>query len=157
MYNSRMNPFRLELASSIEIARPVSEVWSVFADISRWTEWCNVCVAADVDDGFNWSTGQGIGLKFRMAGVNVPFNVEITGVELERRVAWASTKFSITAVRAFSFVENSPGTTTVTDHKLFTSPVFPLRLFYPRPLIRKMTESMLTDLKVECERVIASD
>lgn len=147
-----MNPFRLELTSSIEIAAPRTTVWNVFTDIERWTEWCSVCLAASVAPGFDWSPEQRIGLKFRMLGISVPFNVAITEVETENRIAWASTKFTITAVRTFSFVETAPGITTVTDHKLFTSPALPLRLFYPRPLIRRMTESMLADLKTECER-----
>jgi hypothetical protein len=85
-----------------------------------------------------------------MAGVGVPFEVAIDNVDNEHRVAWSSTKFTITAVRTFTF-EEAGSATVVTDHKLFTSPVLPLRLFYPRPIIRHMSERMLVDLKTECE------
>ncbi len=149
-----MNPFRLELESSVQVDAARESVWSVFADISRWTDWCSVCRKADVEPGFNWSHGQRIALRFRMAGVSVPFNVTITESEPGQRVAWASTKFSVTAVRTFTFTEAAPGQTLVTDHKLFTSPVLPVRLFYPRPIIRSMTESMLADLKAEAERAV---
>ncbi len=147
-----MNPFRLELSSSIEIYAPVSEVWRVFKKVGRWTEWCGVCKRADVEPDFDWSAGQRIALKFRMASVSVPFNVAITESNPGNKIAWASTRFSVTAVRTFTFEETGPDRTAVTDHKLFTSPVLPLRLFYPRPIIRGMTESMLADLKAECER-----
>lgn len=149
---SGMNPFRLEMSSSVQIEVPPADVWRVFADISRWTDWCSVCLKADAGEGFDWSVNQRIALRFRMAGVGVPFNVGITASEPGKRIAWASTKFSVTAVRTFTFEEAAPGSTLVTDHKLFTSPVLPLRLFYPRPVIRRMTESMLVDLKTECER-----
>ncbi len=147
-----MNPFRLELSSSIRVSVSAADAWAVFADVSRWTEWCSVCLKADVATDFDWSISQRIGLKFRMAGVGVPFNVEIVDSEPGRRIAWSSTKFTVTAVRTFDFVDNADGTSTVTDHKLFTSPVLPLRLFYPRPIIRRMTESMLADLAAECDR-----
>lgn len=153
-----MNLFRLELTSSVQIDSRRAAVWSVFADLSRWTDWCRVCLKAEVDSSFDWQTGQHIGLKFRMAGARIPFNVAITDAEPGARVAWASTKFSVTAVRTFTFAavhserEKAEEQTLVTDHKLFTSPVLPLRLFYPTPMIRTMTESMLADLKAECER-----
>lgn len=168
-----MSLFRLEISSAVRIDAHREHVWDVFSDISRWTEWCGVCLRADLaeppdntvadaagtEKSFGWRTGQRIRLKFRMAGIGVPFNVTVTepGTDADagRRVAWASTKFTVTAVRTFTFTDDpeagTPGT-TVTDHKLFTSPVLPLRLFYPRPIIRRMTEQMLTDLKAECER-----
>ncbi len=151
-----MNPFRLELTSSVCIAAPPEAVWKIFADISRWTEWCGVCLAAEVETDFDWQRGQRIRLKFRIAGRGVPFNVAITESEPSRRIAWASTKLTVTAVRTFSFAEETPDSTVVTDHKLFTSPVLPVRLFYPRPVIRRMTESMLVDLKSECERAVGA-
>jgi hypothetical protein len=88
-----------------------------------------------------------------MARVAVPFHVHLDEVSAHQRVAWSSTKFTVTAVRTFTFEESSPGEVTVTDHKLFTSPVLPLRTFYPRPIIRRQTESMLASLKAECERL----
>jgi hypothetical protein len=148
-----MNLFRLEMASATRIHAPLATVWNVFTDIRRWKSWCKVCDRADVDDSFDWKVGQEIWLKFRMAGVPVPFHVHLDEVKTQLRVAWLSTKFTVTAVRTFTFDEPSPGEVTVTDHKLFTSPVLPLRTFYPRPIIRRMTESMLASLKAESERL----
>ena len=170
-----MNPFRLELSSSTRIDASRDRVCQVFSDIAQWTEWCGVCLRADpvdlphgaitaptdVTKSFDWQPGQRIRLKFRMAGIGVPFNVAVTDAEAGHSVAWASTKLTVTAVRTFTFTDDpsagSPGrpSTIVTDYKLFTSPVLPLRLFYPRPIIRRMTEQMLEDLKIECERSLA--
>lgn len=155
-YPVRMNLFRLEMASATRIHAPLATVWGVFADIRRWTDWCEVCDRADVEKHFDWSVGQEIQLKLRMAGVSVPFHVHMVEVAERQRVAWASTKLTVTAIRTFMFeeshVDGAP-VTIVTDHKLFTSSVLPLRLFYPRPIIRRMTESVLASLKTECERV----
>jgi uncharacterized protein YndB with AHSA1/START domain len=146
-----MSLFRLELSSSTHIAASRERVWQVFADIRRWTEWCGVCLRADVDESFGWRVGERIRLRLRMARVGVPFDVRITEAEPGNRVAWASTKLTVTAVRTFMIDETGDGT-LVTDHKLFTSPALPIWTFYPRPIIRRMTESWLTDLKRECER-----
>ena len=146
-----MNPFRFELASFVHINASTDHVWNVFADIASWTEWCSVCLRSDVESNFHWQPGQQISLRFRMAGVGVPFNVAVTDAETEQRAAWVSTKFTVTAVRTFTFTE-TPNGTIVTDHKLFTSPVLPLKLFYPRFLIRRLTDRTLADLKAECER-----
>ena len=176
-----MGIFDLTMRSTVSIAVPPSRAWEVFADVRRWTEWSRVTLRSDVDEGFAWGEGQALHLRLRMAGVGVPFNVHITesdfpplplgervGVRgkagppgpataFPHRIAWASTKLTVTAVRTFTFeddtsFEDECGGTLVTDEKVFTSPVLPVRLFYPRPIIRRMTESFLADLKAECER-----
>jgi uncharacterized protein YndB with AHSA1/START domain len=143
--------FKLEMQSDIQITAARQRVWTVFAANDRWTSWCDVCLRADTSDEFDWRVGDRLYLRFRMAGLGVPFNVDITESVPGERVEWASRKFSVTAVRTFTFAETDDGT-LVTDHKLFTARMLPLRLFYPRPVIRHMTESMLTSLKRECER-----
>lgn len=148
-----MSPFRLELSSAVEISAPREDVWQRFKRVSEWTDWCSVCTSAVVADDFDWKAGQRLALKFRLAGVSVPFNVTISEATAGEHFAWASTKFSVTAVRTFTFEQTSAETTQVTDHKLFTSSVLPLKLFYPRPIIRRMSESMLSDLKAMCEQV----
>lgn len=165
MHFVNMNPFKLELSSNVRIESSRERVWQVFSDITRWTEWCSVCLQAESvtqrggdafspEEEFIWQPGERIRLKFRMAGIGVPFEVAIDHADKEHRVAWSSTKFSVTAIRTFTF-EEAGSVTVVTDHKLFTSPVLPLRLFYPRPMIRRMSERMLADLKTECERLTA--
>ena len=143
--------FQLEMNSAVHINSSRDVVWEVFSDIRRWTGWCSVCVRADAAQNFTWKPGDALSLKFRMAGVAVPFNVRVDTSAPGENVSWSSSKFSVTALRTFTFHDGGDHT-LVTDKKLFSSPVLPLRLFYPRPLIRRMTESFLADLKHECER-----
>ncbi len=143
--------FKLEMESSVRIDANVERVWEVFSVPRRWPDWCEVCLSVDCAEQMEWKVGSRLGLRLRMAGVGVPFNVTVTESEPGRRVAWASTKMTVTATRTFTFEPDGDGT-IMRDHKLFTSPVLPLQLFYPRPIIRNMTESWLRDIKAECER-----
>ena len=86
-----------------------------------------------------------------MANVGVPFSVVVTESDPPHRVSWESTKFTITATRTIQFADVG-GRTEVTDSKHFSSPVLPVSLFYPRWIIRNMTDSWLRDLKTEAER-----
>ena len=126
-------------------------VWAVLSDVRAWPEWARVCVSAEVSDDFEWKPSQHLRFRLRMAGVPVPFDVALTEVEAGRSVAWKSTEFSITAVRTISITEDGDDV-IVRDHKAFHSPALPIGLVYPRPLIRRMTESWLADLSAEAER-----
>ena len=86
-----------------------------------------------------------------MANVGVPFSVVVTESDPPNRITWESTRYTITATRTTQFAGNG-GRTVVTDSKRFSSPLLPIRLFYPRWIIRNMTESWLQDLKAESER-----
>ena len=83
---------------------------------------------------------------------SVSFSVNVIEALPTQRVVWASTVLGLTATRTFTFDGHS-GTTIVTDRKTFESPLIPVRLVYPRPVIRLMTESWLNDLKAESERL----
>ncbi len=144
----------LKMESRILIRAAPERVWAVFSEVGRWVDWCNVCLRADTEPGFNWGVGDRLGLKFKIASVGVPFNVTMIESEPGRRVAWESTKFTVTATRTFSFAPAGHAVQVI-DHKLYRSPVLPLAFFYPRPIIRRMTESHLSDLKAECERDVS--
>ena len=104
----------------------------------------------DVSDDL-WEPNSRLSFRLRMANVGVPFSVVVTESDPPHRVSWESTKFSITATRTVRFTGNG-GRTEVTDSKRFSSPVLPVRLFYPRWIIRNMTDTWLRDLKAEAER-----
>ncbi len=139
-----------EMSSTIAADARPDTVWATLTDAHRWPEWSRVCtsVSAVPDD---WSPGQFLSFKMRIAGVPVPFNVSLTDIDTGRRVSWTSTKFTITAVRTIS-LEQIAGTVRITDHKRFSSPLLPVSVYYPRFLIRRMTETWLKDLKLESER-----
>ncbi len=139
------------MSSSVAIDAPRETVWEVFSHAAAWPEWSRVCLEVrEVPDAL-WRPGSMLWFRLRMAGVGVPFHVFVTDSRPERLVAWESTKFTITATRTFRF-DVVDGRTLVTDRKLFRSAALPIALFYPRPLIRNMTESWLDDLKRESER-----
>ncbi len=146
-----MRPRSFEMASTITVNAAPDAVWEALTDAYRWPEWCRVCPGVSVAPDA-WAPGEALSFKLRMAGIAVPFNVRLCDVEPGRCVSWVSTKFSITAVRTISLEPRDAGV-TVTDHKRFSSPVVPIGVYYPRFLIRRMTESWLHDLKAEAERL----
>ena len=139
------------MQSSVTVSSPLSVVWDTFADARSWPTWSRVCLDVwDVSDDL-WSPNSKLSFRLRMANVGVPFSVVVTESDPPHRVSWESTKFSITATRTVQFAGNN-GRTEVTDSKRFSSPLLPVWLFYPRPVIRNMTASWLQDLKAEAER-----
>ncbi len=145
-------PFSLELSSSVLIHAPRQPTWEAFRNIERWPVWSRVCLGVWGIAGGPWRAGGQLSFKLRIAGVSVSFSVNVIEALPTQRVVWASTVLGLTATRTFTFDGHS-GTTIVTDRKTFESPLIPVRLVYPRPVIRLMTESWLNDLKAESERL----
>ncbi|GEM_PF-220490 len=141
-----------EMESAVEVNTPPERVWQLVADVRHWPEWSHVCTGVwDVPDG-PLRPGRNFGFRLRMAGMDVPFYVTATEVDAYRRLSWKSTRYCITAVRSHEFAAAANGRTLVRDRKLFSSRVLPVGLWYPRWLIRGMTEAWLRELKAEAER-----
>ena len=137
--------------SSITVDAPLAVVWRTFADPRSWPTWSRVCLGVwDISNDL-WAPNSKLSFRLRMANVGVPFSVVVTESDPPRRVTWESTKFPITATRTIHLAGDADRT-EVTDSKRFSSPLLPVRLFYPRWIIRNMTESWLQDLKAEAER-----
>ncbi len=143
-------PFELVMESSVTIDASQEQVWEVLTGTGDWPRWCDVCVEVSRAPA-TWAVGESFSFRLRMAGVAVPFTVAVTEMERPSGLAWESTKFSVTATRTFTLT-SADGGTVLTDRKRFRSPVLPVLLFYPRWLVRGMTESWLADLKREAER-----
>ncbi len=139
------------MQSDIAVNAPGERVWAVFADAVRWPQWSPVCTEVWGDLDSLWATGAHLGFRLRMAGRRVPFLVEIIESDPPHRVVWSSTKFTVTAKRTFTFTPVAGGT-RVTDRKEFSSTALPVGLWYPRRVIRTMTERWLGDMKAEAER-----
>ena len=97
-------------------------------------------------------------MTLQMARRRVGFSVFVTEFE-QRAVTWESTVLSITGTRRFTFQEQEgDAVTLVTDQKTFRSPILPVKLFYPRPIIQTMSRGWLASLKRQAERVsVGSD
>jgi hypothetical protein len=139
------------MSSHVLIDVSVERAWELIEDADRWPEWADVCVAvSDAPGRGGWRVGHEFGFRLRMPGIIVPFNVVVSRFETGKLIKWKSTKFSITVVRTIS-VESADSGCRVTDSKHFSSRLLPIRLAYPRWMIRRMTESWLSDLKRESE------
>jgi hypothetical protein len=147
---------RLVLEESIDIAASPAVVWEVFQDLPSWPQWNRVCINANWTSRAPWQRGAAFRMWLRMARIPVPFNVRLDEVAPPQTVAWVSTAATVTGHRRFRFTPiGTSGWTRVEDIKTFTSPILPLRLFYPRPIIQAMSRGWLRSLKREAERVAA--
>ena len=140
------------MSSSVLVNATTERVWRVISDAARWPEWADVCTGvwgSQAEDA-EWKPGHKFGFTLRMAGKDVPFSVTISRIETENLIEWKSTKFTITTVRTIS-VELDNDRCKVTDSKYFSSYLLPIRFAYPRKVIRRMTDSWLSDFKHEAE------
>ncbi|NQW20797.1 MAG: SRPBCC family protein [Chloroflexi bacterium] len=143
--------FEFHMSSGVFIDAPSELVWRIVEDAERWPEWSKGCTEVwGAPIGKSWCADHKFGFKLRMACRNVPFSVTISRIDSGRLIEWRSTKFSITAVRSISIESDGDGC-RVMDRKHFSSTLLPIRLTYPRWLIRQMTESWLGDMKAEAE------
>ena len=93
-----------------------------------------------------------------MAGIPVPFNVRISESDPPNTVSWDSTVLTVTGRRRFTIRDAGDGhSSRLVDAKTFTSPVLPIRLFYPRPIVQSMSRRWLDSLKTRVESDTASD
>jgi hypothetical protein len=143
-------PFELVMDSTVTVGAGREEVWEVLTGAADWPRWCDVCVEVTRAPA-TWAVGDSLNFRLRMAGVAVPFSVAVTECDRLSKLAWESTKYFVTATRTIT-LDDADGGTVVTDRKRFRSPVLPVRLIYPRWIVRAMTESWLADLKREAER-----
>lgn len=144
-----LNIVRME--SEVDINAHIDIIWDVFKDINNWPKWSPTTLGVwDVSNDI-WELGSKFSFRLKMAGAGVPFTVEICHSEEKKKIAWKSTIFTVTAVRTYSFDVESESV-KVKDHKEFKSWLFPIWTFYPRPIIRNMTERWLAEFKAECER-----
>ncbi len=145
----------LMLRESAEINAPPEVVRAAFDDLEAWPEWNDVCLDSQWTSGEPWAIGSAFRMTLRMARRRVGFSVFITE-RGQHSVTWESTVLSITGTRRFSFDGQAGGSTTlVSDQKTFRSPVLPVRLFYPRPIVQAMSRGWLASLKRQAELVCA--
>lgn len=139
------------MSLSVYIAAPSERVWMLIDDANHWSQWSGVVEQVWKAPGYlDWQPGIKFGFRLLMARKKVPFNVTVTRYEPGKLIQWRSTKFSITAVRSISVEPDGTGCRVV-DQKYFFSSVLPIRLAYPRRLIRVMTERGLGDIKNSAE------
>ncbi len=146
-----MSLFDLTLTQRATVHVPPARVWEVFSDIEAWPRWNRVFLKVDRLQGQPWTVGFRFFMALRMAGVSVPFHPTIVEVEAPHRVVWTSTRLTIPGRRPLLFQPVREGT-LMTDEEHFSSPVLPVRLFYPRPVIVAMSNAWLRSLKEEVER-----
>ncbi|MBI4236311.1 MAG: SRPBCC family protein [Chloroflexi bacterium] len=141
----------LTIREEIEVTAPVGAVWDLFRDLEAWPQWNPVCRGASWVRGPSWVAGSTFRMRLRIAGVPVPFMVQVVEDDLPWAVAWSATIMGVTGRRQFQF-DFQGRKSIIIDTETVTSRYLPLRLFYPRPIVRAMSRAWLRALKREVER-----
>ena len=146
-----MGPLReLTLTEAVHIAAPPDRVWEVFQDIRSWPSWNPVCLRVWNIPPNLWAAGSGFSFTLLLAGQPVSFDVTIVEAEPPQRVTWSSRVFTVTGRRTIDFRREGVGA-RATDTKTFSSPILPVRLFYPRTIVSRMAQDSLVALKRRVE------
>ena len=129
---------------AIDVTAPVAACWSLFTDLSSWTEWFPALaeVRSVGPDRNPFQVGGRLHLAFRIARWKA-FGIEVTvrDYEPETRIRWVGGGFGITGEHEYRFSMNSSGATRVTSHEEFSG--FAVRL---------MTRKIFDHLDLEAHR-----
>lgn len=143
--------FELSLKEEITIRSSVEDVWDTLTSLDSWPAWNEVCRKASWVSGDTWTIGSVFSMELILAGVSLPFTVAVNKYEKPKELSWSSTFLGITGTREFKVEKVSRNIVRVTDSKIFTSSFLPIKLFYPRPIINKMSRGWLNSLKTRSE------
>jgi hypothetical protein len=140
------------IEESVRINANIERVWEIFIDLSRWRGWNTALnVVSSIENG-----PIAEGKSFTCVMRPLVFAVHLKPLAIEvlpcKKVVLSGNKFGIRARHEFLFNGNKEKT-TVTSRETFTGipPALPGWIFVQRK-IKKLTRSMLQDLKNAAEK-----
>ena len=143
--------FELTLQEEIIIRSSIESVWDTLTSLDSWPAWNEVCKKASWVSGEKWKIESIFSMVLILAGLPVPFTVTIKKYNEPNQLSWSSNFLSITGTREFKIERINKNMVRVIDSKIFTSSFLPIKLFYPRPIINKMSRGWLNSLKNKSE------
>ena len=143
--------FKLFLEERIIIQSPRVNVWNTLNSLDSWAQWNSVCKTASWIYGDPWSQGSKFSMSLIFSGIVVPFTVTVEKSKKPYHLKWSSTFLGITGTRESTVEEIDQNTVQVTDSKSFKSNFLPIKLFYPKGIINKMSQEWLKSLKLQTE------
>ncbi len=143
--------FKLSLEEEVTIRSSIEDVWDTLTSLDSWPVWNEVCKKASWVSGDAWTLGSVFSMELILAGVIIPFTVAVKIYDKPKQLSWSSTFLGITGTREFKVEKVNRNIVRVTDSKIFTSNFLPIKLFYPRPIINKMSRGWLNSLKIKSE------
>lgn len=143
--------FELSLQEEIIIQSSIENVWDTLTSLDSWPVWNEVCEKASWESGENWKIGSVFSMVLILAGLPVPFTVTIKTYDEPNQLSWSSNFLGITGTREFNVEKINGNMVRVIDSKIFNSSFLPIKLFYPRSIINKMSRGWLNSLKIKSE------
>jgi hypothetical protein len=140
----------MEIIESVTIFSEMDHVWDIFTDLACWNEWNHsMTEAARPEGNYFISEGQRLSLKIRLYAL--PFSIKplVECVVPHDQVVWSARKFGVFAKHEFLFT-NLGGAVQIVSREKFAG-LRPFLMMLPKARIRKVTASMLRELKKKAE------
>jgi len=135
--------------SSVEIEAPMSQVWDIYADVERWSEW-----TASIERVTPVAApGIEVGHRFEIKQPRLPKLVwEVTAVEPGVSWTWHQRSFGSTAIASHELVSLGSGRTLVRQHIEQRGPVGVIVGVLTRGLTKRYLQLEGEGLKSRVER-----
>ena len=140
----------MEIIETVTILSEMDRVWDIFTDLSRWDQWNHSMKEKARREGrYFISEGQRLSLKIRLYAL--PFSIKplVEYVVPHDQVVWSARKFGVSAKHEFLFTDLG-GAVMVVSRERFVG-LRPFLMLLPRAGIRKITATMLKELKKKAE------
>ncbi|GBE06905.1 MAG TPA: hypothetical protein ENG95_00845 [Nitrospirae bacterium] len=128
----------------------LEKVWDIFTDLTCWKDWSTTLTNVTYDKK---RLTKGESFAFCLRPFNIPLRMKPVVKEILPRehVIWSGSKYGISARHEFIF-KSHDGKVLLTSRETFAGVlVQPLVFFFPARKMRKLTISMLQELKAAAE------
>lgn len=138
------------IEESITVSASPDQVWKTFTDLTCWADWNTVMKELSTD---SVSVEKGETFKFCIRPFMFPVCLELFIEEVipKKLLVWSGSKFGIFARHEFVFKESEKKVIVISRESFVGITLDNMSLIFPEKRIRKMTKSLLRDLKKAAE------
>jgi len=138
------------IEESITISASPDRVWRTFTYLTCWADWNTVIKNLSSD---NVSLEKGETFKFSMRPFMFPVYLDLFIEEVipNKLIVWSGSKFGLFARHEFVFEESEERVIVISRESFGGMTLDSVSLIFPEKRIRKMTKSLLRDLKEAAE------
>ena len=138
------------IKESIIINAPLSKVWEMFTDITRWMHWNTVMKDVSFEEEC-LTNGTDLKCEFRPFTFPIKINIEIEDIIPYERIVWSTRKKGLFVFHEFFFQQKEKGV-LVTSKETFSGLYAAASgLLLPVKRMRLLTKTFLKDLKKASE------
>ena len=139
------------IEESILIMSPILKIWTIFSDLTCWSEW-NTVLENVSSDSLRVAEGSRIRFCIRLFVIPFYFEPVIEGVVTCKKITWCGEKFGIIARHEYIFHETEQGVSVTSRETFSGGPVALAGALFSRGRLNGLTVKLLQDLKEAAEK-----